>query len=41
VKSRQYAPGSLEVCNTEAMIYRIAGTFDDAIRVLSDAVHGA
>src|ERR1700719_3678655 len=40
VKARQYAPGSLEVMYNEAMIYESQGRFDDAIRVLSDAVTG-
>jgi len=38
VKARQYAPGSLEVRYNEAMIYQSQGRYDDAIRVLSDAV---
>jgi tetratricopeptide (TPR) repeat protein len=40
VKARQFAPGSLEVMYNEAMIYESQGRFDDAIRVLSDAVTG-
>jgi tetratricopeptide (TPR) repeat protein len=40
VKARQYAPGSLEVMYNEAMIYESQGRFEDAIRVLSDAVTG-
>jgi tetratricopeptide (TPR) repeat protein len=40
VKARQYNPGSLEVMYNEAMIYESQGRFDDAIRVLSDAVTG-
>jgi tetratricopeptide (TPR) repeat protein len=40
VKARQYSPGSLEVMFNEAMIYESQGRFDDAIRVLSDAVTG-
>jgi tetratricopeptide (TPR) repeat protein len=40
VKARQYAPGSLEVMYNEAMLYQAQGRFDDAIRVLSDAVTG-
>jgi tetratricopeptide (TPR) repeat protein len=40
VKARQYAPGSLEVMYNEAMIYQSQGRFEDAIRVLSDAVTG-
>jgi tetratricopeptide (TPR) repeat protein len=40
VKARQYAPGSLEVMYNEAMLYQAQGRFDDAIRVLSDAVAG-
>jgi tetratricopeptide (TPR) repeat protein len=40
VKARQYAPGSLEVMYNEAMIYESQGRFEDAIKVLSDAVSG-
>lgn len=40
VKARQYAPGSLEVMYNEAMLYQAQGRFEDAIRVLSDAVTG-
>jgi tetratricopeptide (TPR) repeat protein len=40
VKARQYNPGSLEVLYNEAMIYEAQGRFDDAIRVLSDAITG-
>jgi tetratricopeptide (TPR) repeat protein len=40
VKARQYAPGSLEVMYNEGMLYEAQGRFDDAIRVLSDAVTG-
>ena len=40
VKARQYAPGSLEVMYNEAMIYESQGRYDDAIKVLSDAVSG-
>jgi tetratricopeptide (TPR) repeat protein len=40
LKARQYNPGSLEVLYNEAMIYESQGRFDDAIRVLSDAVTG-
>jgi Flp pilus assembly protein TadD len=40
VKARQFAPGSLEVMYNEAMLYQAQGRFDDAIRVLSDAVTG-
>jgi tetratricopeptide (TPR) repeat protein len=38
VKARQYSPGSLDVMYNEAMLYQAQGRFDDAIRVLSDAV---
>ena len=38
--AKQRAPGSLEVIYYEAMIYEAQGRFDDAIRVLSDAVAG-
>jgi tetratricopeptide (TPR) repeat protein len=40
VKARQYAPGNIEVMYNEAMLYEAQGRFDDAIRVLSDAVAG-
>lgn len=39
-KARQYAPGSLEVMYNEAMIYEAQGRYEDAIKVLSDAVTG-
>src|SRR5262249_16873410 len=40
LKARQYAPGSPEVMYNEGMLYESQGRFDDAIRVLSDAVAG-
>jgi tetratricopeptide (TPR) repeat protein len=40
LKARQYAPGSLEVMYNEAMLYEAEGRYEDAIRVLSDAVSG-
>ena len=40
LKARQYAPGSLDVMYNEAMLYEAQGRFEDAIRVLSDAVTG-
>jgi tetratricopeptide (TPR) repeat protein len=40
VKARQYAPGSLEVMYNEAMLYQAQGRYEDAIRVLSDALTG-
>src|SRR6267378_1106922 len=40
VKARQYAPGSLEVMYNEAMLYQAQGRYEDAVRVLSDAVTG-
>jgi len=40
VKARQYAPGSLEVMYNEGMLYESQGRYDDAIRVLTDAVSG-
>jgi tetratricopeptide (TPR) repeat protein len=40
LKARQYNPNSLEVLYNEAMIYESQGRYDDAIRVLSDAVTG-
>jgi len=38
VKARQYSPGSLDVIYNEAMLYQAQGRFEDAIRVLSEAV---
>jgi tetratricopeptide (TPR) repeat protein len=38
--AKQRAPGSLEVIYQEAVIYEAQGRFDDAIRVLSEAVAG-
>jgi tetratricopeptide (TPR) repeat protein len=38
VKARQYNPGSLEVLYNEALIYEAQGRYDDAIRVVSDAI---
>jgi tetratricopeptide (TPR) repeat protein len=40
LKARQYEPGSLEVMYNEAMLYQAQGRYDDAIRVLADAVSG-
>jgi tetratricopeptide (TPR) repeat protein len=40
VKARQYNPGSLDVLFQEAMIYEGQGRYDDAIRVISDAITG-
>src|ERR1700726_450275 len=40
LKARQYAPGSLEVMYNEAMLYQAQGRYEDAIRVLSDAISG-
>ena len=40
VKARQYSPGSLDVMYNEAMLYEAQGRYDDAIRVLSEAVTG-
>jgi predicted Zn-dependent protease len=40
LKARQYAPGSVEVMYNEAMLYQAQGRYDDAIRVLSDALNG-
>jgi tetratricopeptide (TPR) repeat protein len=40
LKARQYEPGSLEVMYNEAMLYQAQGRYDDAIRVLADAVNG-
>jgi tetratricopeptide (TPR) repeat protein len=41
LQAKQDAPGSLEVIYNEALTYRAQGRFEDAIRVLSDAVAAA
>jgi len=41
MRAKQDAPGNLEVIYNEALTYRAQGRFDDAIRVLSDAVAAA
>jgi len=38
LRAKQIDPGSLEVVFTEAKVYEAQGRFEDAIRVLSDAV---
>ena len=38
--AKQRAPGNLEVIYYESSIYQAQGRFEDAIRVLSDAVTG-
>jgi tetratricopeptide (TPR) repeat protein len=40
LKARQSNPGNLDILYNEAMIYEAEGRYDDAIRVLSDAVTG-
>jgi tetratricopeptide (TPR) repeat protein len=40
IRAKQYAPGDLNVLYNEAMLYESQGRFEDAIRVLSDAVSG-
>ena len=40
IKARQYSPGSLDVMYNEAMVYQAQGRYEDAIRVLSEAVTG-
>jgi tetratricopeptide (TPR) repeat protein len=40
IKARQYSPGSLDVMYNEAMVYEAQGRYEDAIRVLSEAVAG-
>jgi tetratricopeptide (TPR) repeat protein len=40
LKARQYEPGDVKVMYNEAMLYRQQGRYDDAIRVLSDAING-
>lgn len=40
IRAKQYAPGDLNVLYNEAMLYQSQGRFEDAIRVLSDAVSG-
>jgi len=40
LKARQSNPGNLEILYNEAMIYEAQGRYDDAIRVVSDALTG-
>ena len=40
LKARQYAPGDVKIMYNEAMLYRAQGRYEDAIRVLSDAITG-
>lgn len=40
LKAKQNNPGNLEILYNEAMIYEAEGRYDDAIRVVSDAVTG-
>src|SRR5258708_22161470 len=40
LKACQYSPGSLDVMYNEAMLYEAQGRYEDAIRVLSEAVTG-
>jgi tetratricopeptide (TPR) repeat protein len=40
VRAKQYAPGNLDVLYNEAMLYEAQGRYEDAIRVMSDAVTG-
>jgi tetratricopeptide (TPR) repeat protein len=40
LKARQSNPGNLEILYNEAVIYEAQGRYDDAIRVISDAVTG-
>lgn len=40
LKAKQSNPGNLEILYNEAMIYEAEGRYDDAIRVISDAITG-
>jgi tetratricopeptide (TPR) repeat protein len=40
LKARQYAPGDVKIMYNEAMLYQAQGRYEDAIRVLSDAIAG-
>lgn len=40
LKAKQNNPGNLEILYNEAMIYQAEGRYDEAIRVISDAVTG-
>lgn len=40
LKARQSNPGNLEILYNEAMIYEAQGRYEDAIRVVSDAITG-
>jgi tetratricopeptide (TPR) repeat protein len=41
LRAKQVAPGNLEVIYSEALTYRAQGRFEDAIRVLTDAIAAA
>jgi tetratricopeptide (TPR) repeat protein len=40
LRAKQLAPGSLEVLYNEALLYEDQGRYDDAIKVLTDAING-
>src|SRR5262249_13967209 len=40
LRAKQLAPGSLEVLYNEALLYEDQGRYDDAVKVLSDAIAG-
>ena len=40
LRAKQLAPGSLEVLYNEALLYEDQGRYDDAVRVLTDAIAG-
>ncbi len=40
LKARQYAPGDVKIMYNEAVLYEAQGRYEDAIRVLSDAIVG-
>jgi tetratricopeptide (TPR) repeat protein len=40
LKARQYAPGDVKIMYNEARLYEAQGRYEDAIRVLSDAITG-
>ena len=40
MRAKQLAPGSLEVLYNEALLYEDQGRYDDAVKVLSDAIAG-
>ena len=40
LRAKQLSPGSLEVLYNEALLYEDQGRYDDAVKVLTDAIAG-